>query len=52
MTHSGYIFAAYLASAATLLGMVAWIVADLATQHRKLRQLEEESLLRRSEVQR
>ena len=52
MTHVGYILVAYLASAVTLLAMVVWIVLDLAAQQRKLRQLEEEGLRRRSEVPR
>ena len=52
MTHAGYILAAYAVSAATLLSMVAWIVVDLAAQQRKLRQLEDEGLRRRSEVAR
>ena len=52
MTHAGYILAAYAVSAATLIGMAAWIVIDLAAQPRKLRQLEDEGLRRRSEVSR
>ena len=52
MTHLGYILAAYLASAAVLLGMVAWIVLDLRTQKQKLARLEEQGLRRRSEVAR
>ena len=52
MTHAGYILAAYLVSALTLLAIVLWTVLDLAAQRRKLRQLEEEGLRRRSEVPR
>ena len=52
MTHVGYILAAYLLSALTLLAMVLWILLDLTAQQRKLRQLEEEGLQRRSEVPR
>lgn len=52
MTHAPYILAAYLVSALTLLGLVAWVLSDLATQQRKLRMLEEEGLRRRSEAPR
>ncbi|HEX9903418.1 MAG TPA: heme exporter protein CcmD [Propylenella sp.] len=52
MTHLAYILAAYLATAAVLIGMVALIVLDLRAQRRKLRRLEEEGLRRRSEVPR
>lgn len=50
MTHAGYILGAYLASAAVLAGMIAWVVLDLAAQKRRLRRLEEEGLRRRSET--
>jgi heme exporter protein CcmD len=52
MTHLGYIIAAYLAAAIVLLGMVAGVVLDLRTQKRKLVQLEETGVRRRSEVSR
>ena len=52
MTHVPYIMAAYLVSAVTLLGLVAWVLSDLAAQQRKLRMLEAEGLRRRSEVPR
>ena len=50
MTHAGYILGAYLASAAVLAGMIAWVSLDLAAQKRKLRRLEDEGLRRRSEA--
>ena len=49
MTHSGYIIAAYLASALVLLGLIVWVVLDLRAQKRKLAQLEEQGLRRRPE---
>ena len=52
MTHVPYIVAAYLVSALTLGGLVAWVLLDLWAQSRKLRALEEEGLRRRSEVPR
>ena len=52
MTHLAYILAAYLVSAVTLLGLVAWVLSDLAAQQRKLRILEETGLRRRSEAPR
>ena len=50
MTHLGYILGAYLASATVLIGMIAWVVLDLAAQQRKLRRLKEAGLRRRSEM--
>jgi heme exporter protein D len=52
MTHLGYILGAYLASAAVLLGMVAFVVLDLRAVRRKLARLEEEGFRRRSELRR
>ncbi len=52
MTHAGYILAAYLATAAVLAGMIAWVALDLRAQKRKLRRLEDEGLRRRSEAPR
>ena len=40
MTHSGYILAAYLASAAVLIGLIAWVALDLRAQKRKLAKLD------------
>jgi heme exporter protein D len=52
MTHLGYILAAYLATAAVLIGMVAWVTLDLRAQKERLRRLEAEGTRRRSEVSR
>ncbi|HWT30215.1 MAG TPA: heme exporter protein CcmD [Propylenella sp.] len=49
MTHSGYILAAYLASALVLLALIAWVALDLRLQKRKLAQLEDQGLRRRPE---
>jgi heme exporter protein D len=50
MTHLGYILGAYLASATVLIGMIVWVMLDLAAQKRKLRRLEDAGLRRRSEM--
>jgi len=50
MTHFGYVLGAYLASATVLVGMIAWVMLDLAAQRRKLRRLEDAGLRRRSEL--
>jgi heme exporter protein CcmD len=50
MTHLGYILGADLASATVLIGMIVWVMLDLASQRRKLRRLEEAGLRRRSEM--
>ena len=49
MTHSGYILAAYLASALVLLALIAWVALDGMAQKRKLAQLEDQGLRRRPE---
>ena len=49
MTHSGYILAAYVASALVLLALIAWVAFDLRAQKRKLAQLEDQGLRRRPE---
>ncbi len=49
MTHSGYILAAYLATALVLLALIAWVVLDLKAQKRKLAQFEDQGLRRRPE---
>lgn len=49
MTHLGYILAAYLITAALVIGMVASVALDLRAQRRKLRRLDEEGSRRRSE---
>ena len=49
MTHSGYILAAYLASALVLLALIAWVALDLRLQKRKLAQIEDQGLRRRPE---
>ena len=49
MTHSGYIVAAYLASALVLLGLIAWVALDLRVQKRKLAQLDNQGMRRRPE---
>jgi heme exporter protein D len=50
MTHSGYILAAYLASAVVLLGLIAWVALDLRAQKRKLAALGDPGLRRRPEA--
>jgi heme exporter protein D len=50
MTHLGYILGAYLASATVLIGMIVWVMLDLAAQKRKLRRLEDAGVRRRSEM--
>ncbi len=52
MTHVGYIFAAYLATALVLGGMTLWVVLDLRSQRRRLDRLEAEGRRRRSDVPR
>ena len=52
MTHLGYIVSAYAVSAAVLIGMIVWVVLDLAAQRRKLAALDAEGMRRRSEVAR
>ena len=52
MTHSGYILAAYLASAAVLAGLIAWVALDLRAQRRRLAELEDHGLRRRPEAPR
>ena len=52
MTHAGYVLAAYLASAAGLLGLVVWVALDLRTQKNRLTGLEQKRLRRRSEPRR
>ncbi len=49
MTHAGYILAAYVITAAVLLGLIAWVVLDLRTQKRKLSRLEPQGGRRRVE---
>ena len=48
MTHLGYIVAAYAAAAAAFCGLVLWVVFDLATQRRRLAELEASGRGRRS----
>jgi heme exporter protein D len=50
MTHSGYILAAYLATALVLLGLIAWVALDLRAQKRKLAELADQGLRRRPEA--
>jgi heme exporter protein D len=50
VTHFGYILGAYLASATVLIGMIVWVMLDLAAQKRKLRRLEDAGVRRRSEM--
>ena len=47
MTYAGYVAAAYGATALVLIGMIAWVAADLRAQKRKLAWLEGEGLGRR-----
>ncbi len=42
MTYAGYVAAAYAAAAIVLIGMIAYVAADLRTQKRKLARLEAE----------
>jgi len=49
MTHTGYILAAYLATALVFLVLIAWVMLDLREQRRKLRRLEESGMRRRAE---
>jgi heme exporter protein D len=48
MTHAGFIAAAYLVSAAVLIALLAWIVADGRAQRRRLADLEARGIRRRS----
>jgi heme exporter protein D len=47
-THAGFIVAAYLVTAAVLLGLIAWVVADGRAQKRRLADLEARGIRRRS----
>jgi len=46
--HAGFIVAAYLLTAAVLIGVVAWIVIDGRTQRRRIADLEARGVRRRS----
>ncbi len=48
MTHIGYIFAAYGATALVFAALIIWVVRDTGEQKRKLKQLEAEGAVRRS----
>jgi heme exporter protein D len=48
MTHAGFIAAAYLATAAVLIGLVLWIVLDGRAQRRRLADLDARGIRRRS----
>jgi heme exporter protein D len=50
MTHLSYVVAAYLVSAVVLAAMVAWVLADLRAQRRRLDRLEKAGLRRRPEA--
>jgi heme exporter protein D len=47
-THTGFIVAAYLLTAAVLVGVVAWIVLDGRNQRRRIADLEARGVRRRS----
>ena len=47
--HFGFVAAAYLATAAVLAGLIAWIVADGRAQERRLADLEARGIRRRSD---
>jgi heme exporter protein CcmD len=49
MTHLGYILAAYGAAFVVLGGLAAWATGDLRAQMRRLKGLEGQGLVRRSE---
>ena len=49
MTDAGYVAAAYGATGLVLIGMIAWVVADLRAQKRKRARLEAEGLGRRGD---
>jgi heme exporter protein D len=46
--HTGFILAAYLVTAAVLVGMFLWILADGRAQKRRLADLEARGIKRRS----
>jgi heme exporter protein D len=46
--HAGFIVAAYLLTAAVLVGVVAWIVLDGRNQRRRIADLEARGVRRRS----
>lgn len=48
MTHVGYILTAYAATVVVLVGMIAWVFLDLATQKRSIARLEAEGKRRGS----
>ena len=50
MTYAGYVAAAYGAAAFVLIGMIAYVVADLRAQKRKLARLEADGLGRRGDI--
>jgi heme exporter protein CcmD len=50
MTYAGYVAAAYGAAAIVLIGMIAYVLADLRAQKRKLARLEAEGFGRRGEA--
>ena len=49
MTYAGYVAAAYGAAAIVLIGMIAYVVADLRAQKRKLARLAAEGFGRRGD---
>lgn len=51
MTNAGFIAAAYLVSAAVLIGLVMWIAANGRAQRRRLADLEARGIRRRSAAQ-
>jgi heme exporter protein D len=46
MSYTGYILAAYLASALVFAALILWVALDLRLQKRRLRELEERGLRR------
>jgi heme exporter protein D len=50
VSHTGFIFAAYLASALVLAGLLLWVIADGRAQRRKLADLEARGIRRRSDA--
>ena len=47
--HAGFIVAAYLAAAAVVAALVAWVITDHAAQRRILSDLERRGITRRSD---
>jgi len=47
-SHTGFIIAAYLVTAAVLIGLIVWVIADGRAQKRRLADLEARGIRRRS----